>query len=169
MDILIKFKSMPVLIGVVLFLSSFSFSSAGSLRKAGIVIDSVTLSGPNTISKGSTQNYSVNYRVKRIKEGNVDPGVKDVTIGVSLIDRDGWFRGGDDLLSHNFITIPRGTLNNFFNMSTRLQLMCTSKKKIRGVGSVPYGNRKSGEKEAEVFAEVNGITIRKIKKVKCVK
>jgi len=159
-------KFVPMIIGVSLLIFSSFVEAAVRLSVAEIYVESVTLSGPGKIAKGNTSDYTITYRLRRVLGGKLDPRQDDIIIIVTLWDKDGWFRWSDDALSEANVTIPAGAINTSFSMITTLQLQCTKKKKIRGVGYIQGSNGKSGEKKAEVYAEVNGI-ITRVKKVKC--
>lgn len=104
------FKSIPILIGALLFFSSISdSSSATNLGKKGIIINKVTVSGPRRIAKGQTKTYTINFIGKRIIEGRVNPATKNVTFPAVLRDKDGRFRGHADLLSKRTISVGKGT------------------------------------------------------------
>lgn len=90
--------------------------------------------------------------MKRVKEGGIDPATMDIAIPVELGDDDDWFRDGDDLLSTTSVTIPRGEPNSEYSGTQILQLTCTKKGYVRGVGP---GAGSSGEGTAEVCAAVN--------------
>lgn len=132
-------------------------SGAVDLRVLGLETISVELSGPRRITRGETETFTITFSVRRVREAGVDPANQDIRTAVELLDEDAWFRDGDDLLSHAFVVVPRGEPGSIYEGTVTLQLRCSQGGTIRGVGAVPYGDQKSGEGEAEIYAWFNGV------------
>lgn len=158
-----KFSCVFPLVWMLLLFSTSSHSSSSPpiLSQFGFRAQTVSLTGQNKIGKGKVETYTINIKGVRKKEHGIDPATTNISTAVEIWDKDGYFRGDNDLLLTIPYIITKGADGSVFSTSMTFKLKCTNNKKIR----VP-DEGKSGEKEAEVFAWFSGKGST-IKKVRC--
>lgn len=115
----------------------------------------VSLSGPRTIRGGQSARYRVTF------ETFSEEATSDFSVNLTVLDEDGWFRFGDDVLTRLALDMGPVEWKQTVAGEAHFTLACVS-------GRVRGQRGDSGEREAEVFARLDGARSR-VMKVACLR